>query len=106
MWTIETSSIPGLYDVYDEDGNRVVRHTTHERACLVAAAPDMRAALEVVKPFVGRWHDRMAQLIGQVHDLAERKFSLEKAGFFWHIEKARENRQVVSDALEKAKGGN
>jgi hypothetical protein len=44
-WRIETG-LPGLYDVYDEDGNRVVSNTTIERARLIAAAPAMLAALE------------------------------------------------------------
>jgi len=45
-WTVETSNFPGLYDVYDEDGNRVVRHTTHDRACFIARAPDLLAENE------------------------------------------------------------
>lgn len=66
MWTVEPSAIPGLFDVYDENGDRVVRHTTHDRARLIASAPDLaaenerlRAALEALaekwesKPYTG-----------------------------------------------------
>jgi len=42
-WVVEKSGFPGLYDVYDEDGNRVVTHTTIGRANLIAAAPTIPA---------------------------------------------------------------
>lgn len=45
-WTVESSAFPGLYNVYDEDGNRVTRNTTHERATLIASAPDLAAEVE------------------------------------------------------------
>lgn len=59
MWTVEASSTPGLYDIYDEDGNRVVRHTTHERAALIAAVPDLLAALH---PFAALYSKRFDDL--------------------------------------------
>jgi len=59
----------------------------------------MREALEAVEPFVGRWHDKMAQLIGDAHDQAETKFSLEETGFFQYLEEARHLREMVRAAL-------
>ncbi len=47
-WVIEPSATPGLYSVYDEEGNRVARSTTYDRARLIAAAPALLAALEAI----------------------------------------------------------
>jgi len=44
-WHIEESGWSNLWDVYDEDGNALVRDKTLENARLIAAAPDMLEAL-------------------------------------------------------------
>lgn len=53
-WKVELSSFPGLYNVLDEDGNRVVRHATHERATLIASAPDLLAERDALREALQR----------------------------------------------------
>ena len=60
-WTVKASEIPGLYDVYDQDGNRVKKHTTIERAKLIAAAPELPEALKnarIALTFYQQWMTR------------------------------------------------
>jgi len=46
MWIILESSIPGLYNVYDDDGNPVVIDCTADRAMLIATAREALEALQ------------------------------------------------------------
>lgn len=49
-WTVEQSSqYPGLYSVYDCDGNVVAKLKVFEVTNLIAAAPDLLEALEAVE---------------------------------------------------------
>ena len=46
-WTVEVSTwSSGLYDVYDEDGNRIIEHTILENANLMASTPELLEALK------------------------------------------------------------
>lgn len=45
MWIILESSMPGLYNVYDDDGNPVVVDCTADRAMLIASVTEMLEAL-------------------------------------------------------------
>lgn len=45
-WHIEHSVFPGLYSVFDGDGNPIVVDCNIDRARLVEAAPEMLEALE------------------------------------------------------------
>jgi len=48
-WTIETGSTPALWDVYDEDGNRIARDKTQNRATLIASAPQLAEENEALR---------------------------------------------------------
>lgn len=71
---------------------------------LILAAPDLLEVLEAVEPFIGRWHDWIAQMIGNMYDQAEEKFSLEETGFFQHVEEAKNFRRIARAAVAKARG--
>ena len=101
MWTVE-AGFYGLFIVYDEDGNVLARDKTQGVACLIAAAPELLEALKAVEPYVGRWHDGMAQWIGDTYDQAKEKFSLKEVGFFEYIETAQTLRMTVRAAIAKA----
>lgn len=48
-WTVEPSAFPDLYNVYDEEGNRVTHHATREQADLIASAPDLLAEQDALR---------------------------------------------------------
>ena len=53
-WEVLPSGIPGLFDVYDQDGNHVARHKTNDRANLIAASP---VAVEACKVLIQWFRD-------------------------------------------------
>ena len=45
MWRVERGYMPGIYNVYDAEGNPVAIDCTKDRAMLIAVAPEMLEAL-------------------------------------------------------------
>jgi len=54
-WTIETGSTPALWDVYDEDGNRIARDKTRGHATLIASAPQLAEENEALRAMLREW---------------------------------------------------
>lgn len=50
QWSYETHELSEGYSsiVYDERGQKIADHLTEDRAALIAAAPDLLAALELL----------------------------------------------------------
>ena len=71
-WATERCTMfTGLMDVYDEDGNIVAKDKTPDNARLIAAAPDLLAALKAIPPMGEPLQPRHIVMIKQAIAKAE-----------------------------------
>lgn len=66
------------------------------------AAPVTYEVLKEVAPYVGHYHERLARIVGDAYDQNPTEGLLEALGFFKNLEKSKELRKKVADAIALA----
>lgn len=78
--------------------------TTIQYCSLHEAAPVTYEVLKEVAPYVGHYHERLARIVGDAYGQNPTEGLLEALGFFKNLEKSKELRKKVADAIALAEG--